>query len=597
MKTVLFLILFATLALASQAQNIAINNNALPPHNSAMLDVNSSSKGVLIPRISLSGTNDNATIPSAATSLLVYNTTTAGNGDQSVSPGFYFWDGNRWQKILSENNFSGWSTAGNAGTNPASHFIGTTDNTSLLFKVNNQKAGHIDLASFNTFFGYGAGKTNTTGYGITAVGINALANNTTGNDNIAIGEAALFANLTGFRNLAIGKFSLQHGTQSAYNIAIGNFALRENTTGYGNTAVGYNSLRNNTGGIDNVALGESTLSNNTTGNYNVALGKHSLSVNTRGSLNLAIGDRATTGYDTLTNASAIGARAQVDCNNCLVLGSVQGYNFSAGDVNVGIGTTSPSQPLSFGSRVGGKISLYKAGNAHYGIGVQNRQFQLYTDEEASDIVFGWGSSASFTESVRIKNNKRLGIGTTDPQASLDVLRTSSTTANFRGSVHSSHFNFGNEEHTYIRGGKDGGQVLLNDLNGLGNVGVGTSTPAYKLDVNGTIRHSGLVQNSDARLKTNIVPIQHAVSTLQHLNGYTYNWKDDTADKQLQSGLLAQEIEKVFPHLVKKDDKGILSVNYTGLIPVLLEAIKEQQKQIDYLMQQVKQKTTGSLTDH
>jgi hypothetical protein len=64
--------------------------------------------------------------------------------------------------------------------------------------------------------------------------------------------------------------------------------------------------------------------------------------------------------------------------------------------------------------------------------------------------------------------------------------------------------------------------------------------------------------------------------LEKLNGYHYHWKDETWDASLQTGLLAQEVEKVLPELVKTDDKGMKSVNYMGLNPYLLEATKEQQ---------------------
>lgn len=92
----------------------------------------------------------------------------------------------------------------------------------------------------------------------------------------------------------------------------------------------------------------------------------------------------------------------------------------------------------------------------------------------------------------------------------------------------------------------------------------------------------MTQNSDSRLKQNIVPLNGSLQNLQRLNGYRYNWKAATADTTVQTGLLAQEVQSVFPELVKENDKGILSVNYTGLVPHLLEGLKEQQKQLDTL---------------
>ena len=92
----------------------------------------------------------------------------------------------------------------------------------------------------------------------------------------------------------------------------------------------------------------------------------------------------------------------------------------------------------------------------------------------------------------------------------------------------------------------------------------------------------LTQNSDFRLKKDITKISNSLQNLQAINGYNYHWKNPDADQSLQLGLIAQELQKVYPELVKTDEKGTLSVNYSGLIPVLVEAIKEQQTQIDAL---------------
>jgi len=80
--------------------------------------------------------------------------------------------------------------------------------------------------------------------------------------------------------------------------------------------------------------------------------------------------------------------------------------------------------------------------------------------------------------------------------------------------------------------------------------------------------------------------------LQQLSGYHYQWKDDWRDQASQTGLIAQEVEKVMPELVKEDEKGIKSVNYSGLVPYLLEAIKILKAEVDELKVN-KQKSTGS----
>ncbi|CAN5425769.1 hypothetical protein BH10BAC3_BH10BAC3_26370 [soil metagenome] len=92
----------------------------------------------------------------------------------------------------------------------------------------------------------------------------------------------------------------------------------------------------------------------------------------------------------------------------------------------------------------------------------------------------------------------------------------------------------------------------------------------------------LTQNSDARLKTNILPISSSLTNIIQLEGYQYKWKDENRDQDIQFGLLAQEVQKVFPELVKKDAKDVLGVNYNGFIPLLINSIKEQQYTIQAL---------------
>jgi hypothetical protein len=131
----------------------------------------------------------------------------------------------------------------------------------------------------------------------------------------------------------------------------------------------------------------------------------------------------------------------------------------------------------------------------------------------------------------------------------------------------------------------------------GYVGIGTTTPAYQLEVNGgsatyaayftgnPVYCNGTVVGSDKRFKKNITKLESVNDKIKKLSGYTYNFnteefKDRNFSKEQQIGLLAQEIKEVFPQLVIEDKKGYLAVNYQGMIPVLLEAIKTQQKQLD-----------------
>ncbi|MBK8702130.1 MAG: tail fiber domain-containing protein [Saprospiraceae bacterium] len=84
----------------------------------------------------------------------------------------------------------------------------------------------------------------------------------------------------------------------------------------------------------------------------------------------------------------------------------------------------------------------------------------------------------------------------------------------------------------------------------------------------------------------IKPLTHTLAAIQQLKGYSYHWKDpNNPDEQI--GLLAQELQKVYPQLVKENDRGDLSVNYSGMVPVLLEAIKELQQRVAQLEEKLK----------
>lgn len=122
------------------------------------------------------------------------------------------------------------------------------------------------------------------------------------------------------------------------------------------------------------------------------------------------------------------------------------------------------------------------------------------------------------------------------------------------------------------------------------VAINNMNPQYPLDVTGTIRtSSSVIQASDERLKKNITPLENALENISKLHGKRYEkdvyFSNPERKKLAQSpteveyGVMAQEVQKVFPELVKTDANGIMGVNYSGLIPVLIEAVKEQQGQI------------------
>jgi hypothetical protein len=170
--------------------------------------------------------------------------------------------------------------------------------------------------------------------------------------------------------------------------------------------------------------------------------------------------------------------------------------------NVGIGTSTPGFPLTFPDSVGDKISLWGQNGAHFGFGIDHGKLQIYTNGTGSDIVLGYGSSGAsptlteadpkiFHETMRIKGNGNVGIGTPSPGAKLQVLGTTSL-SNGTGE---SWFPY-TDGNSYVSGTnvifRSSGNQERMRIADSGNVGIGTSTPGpnSKLDVNGNENVNG-----------------------------------------------------------------------------------------------------------
>ena len=134
------LLFLVALTLTCSSQNIGINTTGVNADPSSALDIVSSNKGLLVPRVALTALNSPLPVTAPLASLLVYNTATSGAFPNNVVPGYYYWDGTKWVSLSGA--ISGglnWSLLGNSGTNATTNFIGTTDANDLVFKTNNSE--------------------------------------------------------------------------------------------------------------------------------------------------------------------------------------------------------------------------------------------------------------------------------------------------------------------------------------------------------------------------------------------------------------------------------------------------------------------------
>lgn len=166
------------------SQNIGINGTGAAPAASAGLDVSFTNKGLLIPRVALTATNAAGPIAAPATSLLVYNTATAGAGATAVTPGYYYWDGAAWVRFSTGGD--DWKINGNANATSGTHFLGTTNaqaldfrtNNTIRFRVANANQVHAVLDGTNALPFYSF--TNNTNMGMYRVGADILGFATSG---------------------------------------------------------------------------------------------------------------------------------------------------------------------------------------------------------------------------------------------------------------------------------------------------------------------------------------------------------------------------------------------------------------------------------
>ena len=231
MKTrLLFLMLFFGLLASSQAQ-VSISSDGTDPHESAMLDVNSTDKGLLIPRMSSA---ERATIVNPANGLMVF--------DLSSNTFWFYSDAT-----------SQWEEMGGAIVNVLNDLLDAKTDANSIY-IGDQTATNDDGDNFNVAIGQKSMKENLSGNHNTALGYAAMKDKTTGNNNIAVGNSALEKNLDGNNNSALGANALYYNLHGQNNVAVGHSTLYQNI-GFNNTAIGSGAGNNSYSTSGNIFIG------------------------------------------------------------------------------------------------------------------------------------------------------------------------------------------------------------------------------------------------------------------------------------------------------------------------------------------------------
>ncbi|CAD5346233.1 hypothetical protein FLA105534_00174 [Flavobacterium bizetiae] len=299
-------------------------------------------------------------------------------------------------------------------------------------------------------------------------------------------------------------------------------------------------------------------------------------------------------------------------------------SFDVQNGRLGIGTSAPARELSVvgnavisktlqidGENLGDgtlRTGLF-FGNNTSGEGISsNRAIAANGNQNGLDFWTGANRRMS------IINNGNVGIGKLDPGTKLDVVGVvRSNGMNINNGLSSGNYN-NSAELNFVRTATNERWVMGSSLNGRGNdifelahltganlfqnrvfvydrvsssfaINQASANTAYRFYVNGAAGGTTTwAQSSDRRYKKDITPIANALEKIMKINGVGYNWRTDefkemSFDQKHQLGVIAQDIEAVLPEAVTVDDKGYYSVSYTTLIPVLVEAVKEQQNVI------------------
>ncbi len=578
--------------------------------------------------------------------------TSSGNGVVNTAIGY---------KALNTNTTGFYNTAvgGGAMMNGLTAIQNTACGLNSLYY---NTAGYNNTA-VGCYAALGGGAGLATGYNNTAIGTQALFRYTTGFNNTAVGVNSLYFNSTGFDNVAVGREALDTNYTGNYNTALGTQALNWNTTGTGSTAVGYEALYTNSDhtGSYNTAIGSGTdvggsgltnataIGNNAyvTASNALVLGSINGTNNAIASANVGIGITAPTSLLHVVDGGvgfATGNMVTIDGNqttsgitlyipsSSLSSGNLEYlYNSNTSSIGPALLVNSKATGANAIQAIGGGALDYSSifaqttsGVSGTGIGVANSTHTLYASITGSKTdafaIYGenLGTAAAGLGGVIGYANGFWGCLAYDDGGAW-YGAYAYYDANDYGYIGKSGYGIYGEGNTYgVYGhgnaaGTTYGVYGIADHAATTNYGVygkaSGATNNYGVYCSGNGGYTGTwTLISDERYKENIIPFENALDKVMKVKIYNYTFKKDgdAALMQLsegkQTGFISQQLEQVFPELIREDVYIIESnnltaadstkyrqkeihykgVNYTGMIPILTEAIQEQQKMIEDL---------------
>lgn len=510
-------------------QQLAISQNGVgigtnTPHPSALLHLQSTDKGLLVPKMTSTQINN---IPSPSNGLLVYNTTASELWHWSLPKSkwvtldnFELVDEDEDSKIYVED----------MPNNRDKVRINLNGSSALQFVRENRAIKFITpYLATSIYIGNNAGKVDTSGLSNIGIGSNTLQYINDGlntQSNLAVGVNAL-------QNLGNG---VPSGGIMSSNIGLGSSAGLDFVSGR-----------------SNIFLGGAAGGSLTSGNYNVFVGAASGMRNTLGSNNTIVGAISNSAFPDYVQSGAvkIGFQAGKEdaSDNVLHIANSDTKSLIYGefdnelvgiDGKLGVGTNDPLMDLHIvGDATSGKLLIAPD------ISVSDGFSHLYFGED-DDYTFGmefrYDGADNYLELYGEANGTEYG--------------------------------------PHLRISRNSGQFIVNGLTTFTNIGSLSSANDLRVTSGGTLTTS----SSDARLKQNIMTIPNALDKVKKLRGVSFEWKAEP-EIGTQLGLVAQEVLEVVPEVVFEND-GYYGVDYSELIPVLINAVAEQQAVIEELRQEV-----------